>query len=114
MKVASRVAEAFHSTTDPTRAPPVCVPPACTPNTPAQPPTPATCCACCTAPTSRTHLRRAQAWLTNNPTLTIQGRVLQVHASFRQRTTAHVLATAAPLSSPWLSADYVQNFRQAA
>jgi hypothetical protein len=46
--------------------------------------------------------------------LTIQGRVRQVHACFRQRTTAQMLATAAPHSSPWLPEDYVQNFRQAA
>jgi transposase len=55
-----------------------------------------------------------KAWLANNPTLTIQGRVRQVHAFFRQRATAQMLATAAPHSSPWLPADYVQNFRQAA
>jgi transposase len=55
-----------------------------------------------------------KAWLANNPTLTIQGRVRQVHAYFRSRTTAQMLATAAPHSSPWLPADYVQNFRQAA
>ncbi len=28
-----------------------------------------------------------KAWLANNPTLTIQGHVRQVHAFFRQRTT---------------------------
>jgi hypothetical protein len=56
----------------------------------------------------------ASQWLANNPTLTIQGRVRQVHAFFRQRTTAQMLATAAPHSSPWLPEDYVQNFRQAA
>ncbi len=55
-----------------------------------------------------------KAWLANNPTLTIQGRVRQVHAFFRQRTTTQMLATAAPHSSPWLPADYVRNFRQAA
>jgi transposase len=55
-----------------------------------------------------------KAWLANNPTLTIQGRVRQVHAFFRQPTTTQMLATAAPHSSPWLPADYVQNFRQAA
>jgi transposase len=53
-----------------------------------------------------------KAWLANNPTLTIQGRVRQVHAFFRQRT--NMLATAAPHSSPWLPEHYVQNFRQAA
>jgi transposase len=55
-----------------------------------------------------------KAWLANNPTLTIQGRVRQVHAFFRERTTAQMLATAAPHSSPWLPKGYVQDFRQAA
>jgi transposase len=43
-----------------------------------------------------------KAWLANNPTLTIRGRVRQVHAFFRQRAPAQLLATAAPHSSPWL------------
>ena len=55
-----------------------------------------------------------KAWLANNPTLTIQGRVRQVHAFFRDRTPAQLLATSAPHSSPWLPEHYVQNFRQAA
>src|SRR6266545_3645902 len=55
-----------------------------------------------------------KGWLANNPTLTIQGRVRQVHAFFRQRTTAQMLATAAPHTSPWLPEVYVQNFREAA
>jgi hypothetical protein len=55
-----------------------------------------------------------KAWLANNPTLTIQGRVRQVHAVFGRRTPAQLLATAAPHSSPWLPADHMQNFRQAA
>ena len=55
-----------------------------------------------------------KAWLANSPTLTIQGRVRQVHAFFRQRSPAQLLATAAPSSSPWLPEDYMQNFRQAA
>ncbi len=55
-----------------------------------------------------------KAWLANSPTLTIQGRVRQVHAFFRQRTPAQMLATAAPHSSPWLPEGYVQDFRQAA
>jgi transposase len=55
-----------------------------------------------------------KAWLANSPTLTIQGRVRQVHAFFRERTTAQLLATAAPHSSPWLPEGYMQNFRQAA
>jgi transposase len=55
-----------------------------------------------------------KAWLANTPTLTIQGRVPQVHAFFRGRTTAQILATAAPHSSPWLPEGYMQNFREAA
>ncbi len=55
-----------------------------------------------------------KAWLANTPTLTIQGRVRQVHAFFRQRTPAQMLATAAPHSSPWLPDGYVQNFWEAA
>ena len=62
----------------------------------------------------RAHRGALKAWLANDPTLTIQGRVRQVHAFFRERTTAQMLATAAPHSSPWLPADYVQNFTQAA
>jgi transposase len=55
-----------------------------------------------------------KAWLANSPTSTIQGRVRQVHAFFRQRSPAQMLATAAPHSSPWLPEGYTQNFRQAA
>ena len=55
-----------------------------------------------------------KAWLANSPTATIQGRVRQVHAFFRQRSPAQLLATAAPRSSPWLPKGYTQNFRQAA
>jgi transposase len=55
-----------------------------------------------------------KAWLANNPTLTIQGRVRQVHAFFRQRSPTQLLATAAPHSSPWLPEGYMQNFKQAA
>jgi hypothetical protein len=55
-----------------------------------------------------------KAWLANNPTLTIQGRIRQVRAFFRERTAAQMLATAAPHSSPWLPEDYMQNLRQAA
>jgi transposase len=47
-----------------------------------------------------------KAWLANTPTLTIQGRVRQVHAFFRQRSPAELLATAAPHSSPWLPEGY--------
>jgi transposase len=55
-----------------------------------------------------------KAWLANTPTLTIQGRVRQMHAFFRGRTTTQMLATAAPHSSPWLPEGYMQNFREAA
>jgi transposase len=55
-----------------------------------------------------------KAWLANNPTLTIQGRVRQVHAFFRKRTPAQMLATAAPYSSPWLPEGYGHNFKQTA
>jgi len=55
-----------------------------------------------------------KGWLANNPTLTIQGRVRQVHAFFRQRTTAQMLATAAPHTSPWLPEGYTRNLGQAA
>jgi transposase len=55
-----------------------------------------------------------KAWLANSPTLTIQGRLCQVHAFFRARSPAQLLATAAPHSSPWLPEGYMQNFREAA
>jgi transposase len=55
-----------------------------------------------------------KAALANSPTLTIAGRIRQVHAFFRQRTNEQLLATAAPHSSPWLPEGYGQNFRQAA
>jgi transposase len=55
-----------------------------------------------------------KAALANSPTLTIAGRIRQVHAFFRQRTNEQLLATAAPHSSPWLPDGYRQNFRQAA
>jgi transposase len=55
-----------------------------------------------------------KAWLANSPTLTIQGRLRQVHAFFRARSPAQLLATAAPHSSPWLPEGYMQNFREAA
>jgi hypothetical protein len=44
----------------------------------------------------------------------IQGRLRQVHAFFRQRSPAQMLATATPHSSPWLPEGYMQNFSQAA
>ena len=50
----------------------------------------------------RAHLGALKAWLANTPTLTIQGRVRQVHAFFRARSPTQILTTAAPHSSPWL------------
>jgi hypothetical protein len=55
-----------------------------------------------------------KAWLANTPTLTIQGRVRQVHAFFRGRTSTQLLATAAPHSSPWLPQGHMQNSWEAA
>jgi transposase len=55
-----------------------------------------------------------KAELANSPTLTIQGRVRQVHAFFRTRSPTDLLVTAAPHSSPWLPHSYGQNYRQAA
>jgi transposase len=55
-----------------------------------------------------------KAWLANSPTLTIQGRLRQVHAFFGQRSPTQMLATAAPSSSPWLPEGYMQNFWEAA
>jgi transposase len=52
--------------------------------------------------------------LANSPTLTIQGRIRQVHAFFRARTPEQLLATAAPSSSLWLPEGYMQNHRQVA
>jgi Winged helix-turn helix len=59
-------------------------------------------------------LASVRAWLANSPTLTIQGRVRQVHAFFRARTPAQMLTTAMPSSSPWLPDGYEHNFRSAA
>jgi transposase len=55
-----------------------------------------------------------KAALANSPTLTIQGRVRQVHAFCRIRSPTDMLATAAPHSSPWLPDSNGQNHRQAA
>jgi transposase len=55
-----------------------------------------------------------KAYLANSPTLTMAGRIRQVHAFFCQRSPAQLLATAAPHSSPWLPDRYGQNFREAA
>jgi transposase len=55
-----------------------------------------------------------KAWLANSPTLTMAGRIRQVHAFFRNRSPAQLLATAAPHSSPWLPQSYGHNLREAA
>ena len=55
-----------------------------------------------------------KACLANSPTLTMAGRIRQVHAFFRHRTDRQLLHTAAPSSSPWLPDRYGQNFREAA
>jgi transposase len=55
-----------------------------------------------------------KAALANSPTLTMAGRIRQVHAFFRHRTRQQLLHTAAPSSSPWLPDGYGQNFREAA
>jgi transposase len=55
-----------------------------------------------------------KAWLANSPTLTIQGRLRQVHPFFRHRTDGQILATVAPHSSPWLPDSYGPNLRQVA
>lgn len=53
-----------------------------------------------------------KAYLANSPTLTIAGRVRQVHAFFRARSDTQNLVTAAPHTSPWLPEGYVQHFKQ--
>jgi hypothetical protein len=49
-----------------------------------------------------------KTYLATPPTLTMQGRLNQVHAFFCSRVPAQMLAIAAPLSSPWLPAGYEQ------
>jgi hypothetical protein len=77
-------------------------------------------CGCCTklAPAprqpGRADLGGLKAWLANSPTLTIQGRVRQVHAFFWAGCPAQILATTTPRSSPWLPQGYGQNFQEAA
>jgi hypothetical protein len=40
--------------------------------------------------------------LANSPTMTMLGRLQEVHAFFRSRTRAQMLATASPFNTPWL------------
>jgi transposase len=52
--------------------------------------------------------------LANSPTLTMLGRIQEVHAFFRSRTRAQMLATAAPFNTPWLPPGYEQKLWKAA
>ena len=52
--------------------------------------------------------------LANSPTLTMLGRIQEVHAFFRSRTRAQMLATAAPFNTPWLPPGYGQKLWKAA
>jgi len=55
-----------------------------------------------------------KACLANSPTATMAARIGQVHAFFRWSSPAQLLATAAPVSSPWLPQGYAHNLRRAA
>ena len=52
--------------------------------------------------------------LANSPTLTMLGRIQEVHAFFRSRTRAQMLATASPFNTPWLPPGYGQRLWKAA
>ena len=52
--------------------------------------------------------------LANSPTLTMLGRIQEVHAFFRSRTRAQMLATASPFNTPWLPPGYGQKLWKAA
>jgi transposase len=52
--------------------------------------------------------------LANSPTLTLLGRIQEVHAFFRSRTRAQMLATASPFNTPWLPQGYGQKLWKAA
>jgi transposase len=52
--------------------------------------------------------------LANSPTLTMLGRIQEVHAFFRSRTRAQLLATASPFNTPWLPPGYGQKLWKAA
>jgi hypothetical protein len=57
------------------------------------------------------HSKLVKCWLTtHSPTLTIQGRVGQVHAFFHAHSPEQLLATTAPDSSPWLPEGSLQSF----
>ncbi len=52
--------------------------------------------------------------LANSPALTMLGRLEEVHAFFRSRTRAQMLATTAPFNTPWLPPGYGQELWKAA
>jgi transposase len=52
--------------------------------------------------------------LANSPTLTMLGRLQQVHGFFRSRSRAQMLATASPYNTPWLPPSYGQKLWKAA
>jgi hypothetical protein len=52
--------------------------------------------------------------LANSPTLTMLGRLQEVHAFFRARSRAQMLATASPFNTPWLPPGYGHKLWKAA
>lgn len=52
--------------------------------------------------------------LANSATLTMPGRLQEVHTFFRSRTRAQMLATASPFNTPWLPPGYGQKLWKAA
>jgi DDE superfamily endonuclease/Winged helix-turn helix len=52
--------------------------------------------------------------LANSPTLTMLGRIQEVHAFFRARSRAQMLDTASPFNTPWLPPGYGQKLWKAA
>jgi len=52
--------------------------------------------------------------LANSPTLTMLGRLQEVHAYFRARSRAQMLATASPFNTPWLPPSYGHKLWKAA
>jgi len=49
-----------------------------------------------------------KAYLANSPTLTLAGRLNQVHAFFGWHTGVELLMTASPFNCPWLPDGYGQ------
>jgi transposase len=52
--------------------------------------------------------------LANSPTLTMLGRIQEVHTFFRAHSRAQMLATASPFNTPWLPAGYGHKLWKAA